>query len=120
MSESTTAQHRPRVIQITIKEKAALYAAYIPAFVDGGIFVPTTREYLLGDDMYLLITLPGEAHRYPVIGKVAWITPAKAVGGRTQGVGISFSRDDSSRLIKSKIEAILDGFLASERPTQTI
>ncbi|MCX8521289.1 MAG: pilus assembly protein PilZ [Rhodoferax sp.] len=120
MSEPITVQPHPSVIQMVIKEKAALYAAYIPAFTEGGIFVPTTREWVLGDDLYLLMTLPGEEQRYPVIGKVAWITPAMAVGGRTQGVGISFPRDEISRLIKRKIEHLLDGFLASERPTQTI
>ena len=34
---------RPSVIQLAIKEKAALFAAYIPLFKTGGIFVPTTR-----------------------------------------------------------------------------
>ena len=29
---------RPSVIQLAIKEKAALYAAYIPLFADGGVF----------------------------------------------------------------------------------
>jgi type IV pilus assembly protein PilZ len=62
---------RPSVIQLAIKEKAALYAAYIPLFEDGGIFIPTTREYRLGDDVYVLLTLPDDPQRYPVAGKVA-------------------------------------------------
>ena len=33
---------RPSVIQLVFREKGALYAAYIPAFTDGGLFVPTT------------------------------------------------------------------------------
>ncbi|MFX8293384.1 hypothetical protein ABTL29_19460, partial [Acinetobacter baumannii] len=36
---------RPSVIQLVFREKSALYAAYIPAFTDGGLFVPTTRDY---------------------------------------------------------------------------
>ena len=43
---------RPSVIQLAIKEKGALYAAYIPLFAEGGIFIPTSREYRLGDDVY--------------------------------------------------------------------
>ena len=35
---------RPSVMQLAIKEKAALYAAYIPLFTEGGIFVPTQRD----------------------------------------------------------------------------
>jgi type IV pilus assembly protein PilZ len=111
---------RPSVIQLSIKEKAALYAAYIPLFSDGGIFIPSSRDYRLGDDVYVLLSLPDDPQRYPVAGKVAWVTPAKAQGGRTQGVGIRFPADEKSRLLKLKIEEILGANLGSDRPTQTI
>ncbi|MBX3587546.1 MAG: PilZ domain-containing protein [Ramlibacter sp.] len=111
---------RPSVIQLAIKEKAALYAAYIPLFADGGIFIPTTRDYKLGDDVYVLLSLPDDPQRYPVAGKVAWVTPARGAANRTQGVGIRFPSDEKSRLLKLKIEEVLGGHLASERPTQTI
>jgi type IV pilus assembly protein PilZ len=111
---------RPSVIQLSIKEKAALYAAYIPAFTDGGVFIPTARDYALGDDVYVLLSLPEDAQRFPVAGKVAWVTPAKAAGGRTQGVGIKFPKDEKSQALKQKIEEILGAQLASDRPTQTI
>ncbi len=121
MSTSThTAAPRPSVIQLSIKEKAALYAAYIPAFTDGGVFIPTTRDYELGDDVYVLLSLPDDMQRYPVAGKVAWVTPAKSAGGRTQGVGIMFPKDEKTRALRLKIEEILGSHLASERPTQTI
>lgn len=107
-------------MQLNIKEKAALYAAYIPLFEEGGIFVPTTREYQLGDDVYVLLTLPDDPQRYPVAGRVAWVTPARAAGNRTQGVGIQFPKDEKSRQLKLKIEEILGTALASDRPTQTI
>lgn len=111
---------RPSVIQLSIKEKAALYAAYIPLFADGGIFIPSARDYRLGDDVYVLLSLPDDPQRYPVAGKVAWITPPKAQGGRTQGVGIRFPADEKSRVLKLKIEEILGSHLGSDRPTQTI
>ena len=119
MSTSNTAP-RPSVIQLAIKEKAALYAGYIPLFNEGGIFIPTAREYKLGDDIYVLLSLPDDPQRYPVAGKVAWVTPAKAAGSRTQGVGIQFPKDEKSRLLKIKIEEILGAALGSDRPTQTI
>lgn len=111
---------RPSVIQLSIKEKAALYAAYIPLFADGGIFIPSARDYRLGDDVYVLLSLPDDPQRYPVAGKVAWITPAKAQGGRTQGVGIRFPADEKSRQLKIKIEEILGSSLGSDKPTQTL
>ena len=111
---------RPSVIQLTIREKAALYAAYIPLFTEGGVFIPSARDYKLGDDVYVLLTLPDDIQRYPVAGKVAWVTPARASGNRTQGVGVRFPNDEKSRLLKIKIEEILGAHLASDRPTQTI
>jgi type IV pilus assembly protein PilZ len=111
---------RPSVIQLAIKEKAALYAAYIPLFTEGGIFIPTAREYKLGDDVYVLLSLPDDPQRYPVAGKVAWVTPSKAAGNRTQGVGIQFPRDEKSKHLKIKIEEILGAMIGSDKPTQTI
>ncbi len=120
MTTPSASTPRPSVIQLSIKEKAALYAAYIPIFTEGGVFIPTAREYALGDDVYVLLSLPEDMQRYPVAGKVAWVTPAKAAGGRTQGVGIVFPKDEKSRALKLKIEEILGAHMASERPTQTI
>jgi type IV pilus assembly protein PilZ len=114
------ASARPSVIQLAIREKAALYAAYIPLFTEGGVFIPSARDYKLGDDIYVLLTLPEDTQRYPVAGKVAWVTPARASGNRTQGVGVRFPNDEKSRLLKIKIEEILGAHLASDRPTQTI
>lgn len=111
---------RPSVMQLAIKEKAALYAAYIPMFAEGGVFVPTQREYRLGDDVYVLLTLPDEPQRYPVAGRVAWITPARASGNRTQGIGIQFPKDEKSAELKAKIENILGAALSSDKATQTV
>ena len=97
-----------------------MYAAYIPLFVEGGIFIPTAREYKLGEDIYVLLSLPHDPQRYPVAGKVAWVTPPKAAGSRTQGVGIQFPKDEKSKLLKLKIEEMLGAHLGSDRPTQTI
>ncbi|MDM4765168.1 PilZ domain-containing protein [Pelomonas sp. SE-A7] len=111
---------RPGVIQLVFKEKGALYAAYMPIFTDGGLFVPSSRDYKLGDDVYLLLSLPDDPQRYPVAGKVAWITPSNASGGRTQGVGVKFPSDEKTRLIKLKIEELLGTAISSSKPTQTI
>ncbi len=111
---------RPSVIQLVFRERAALYAAYMPLLREGGLFVPTHRDYRLGEDIYLLLSLPDNPQRYPVAGKVAWITPANATGGRTQGVGVSFPDDDKTRQLKIKIEDILGAIVSSNKPTQTL
>ena len=109
---------RPSVMQLAIKEKAALYAAYIPLFADGGVFIPTTRDYHLGDDVYVLLSLPDDPQRYPVAGKVAWITPKGAQGNRAAGVGVQFNEGDNTA--RSRIETHLAGALKSDRPTHTM
>ena len=119
-ASSAAAPGRPSVIQLVFREKGALYAAYIPAFTDGGLFVPTPREYVLGDDVYLLLSLPEDNQRYPVAGKVGWITPPNASGGRTQGVGVRFPADEKTRLLRLKIEEILGTNISSSKPTQTL
>jgi type IV pilus assembly protein PilZ len=111
---------RPSVIQLVFREKGALYAAYIPLFADGGLFVPTTRDYRIGDDIYLLLSLPDDNQRYPVAGRVGWITPSNASGGRTQGVGVRFPADEKTRQLKLKIEEMLGTSISSAKPTQTL
>ena len=111
---------RPSVIQLVFREKGALYAAYMPVFSDGGLFVPTARDYQIGEDIYLLLSLPDDPQRFPVAGKVGWITPANASGGRTQGVGVRFPIDEKTRALRLRIEEILGTSLSSTKPTQTI
>jgi type IV pilus assembly protein PilZ len=45
---AAAAPGRPSVIQLVFREKGALYAAYIPAFTDGGLFVPTPARVRAG------------------------------------------------------------------------
>ncbi|MBV5298949.1 MAG: pilus assembly protein PilZ [Rhodoferax sp.] len=111
---------RPSVIQFSIKDMSGLAAAYMPILLDGGLFIPTNRPYWLGDSVYVLIALPDGSQRPPVAAKVAWITPANAAGGRTQGVGVRFPNDEKSLALKSKIEGMLSGYVTTERSSQTV
>lgn len=117
-----SATSKPNVVQLMFRDKEALYAAYMPALRFGGLFMPTTRtpKTRLGDEVYLLVTLPDDPTRYSVAGAVAWITPAKASGGRTQGVGIRFPDDDRAQELRLRIEQVLGTMVASSRPTQTL
>ena len=115
-----TQSTRLSVMQLALRDKGALYAAYIPWFADGGIFISTTREFRLGDDAYVLLTLPGDPQRYPIAGTVGWITPAGAGGTSVQGVGVRFSADAHGVQVKTKIEQMLGAALGSDRPTLTL
>jgi type IV pilus assembly protein PilZ len=110
---------RPSVLSLSIKEKAALYAAYMPYLKNGGIFVPTTRSYQLGDDVYLILTLLDDPTKVPVAGKVVWISPA-AGGSKTPGIGVHFPSDESGQTARKRIEDALGANLKSARPTHTL
>jgi type IV pilus assembly protein PilZ len=111
---------RPSVLSLPIKEKAALYAAYMPFLVNGGIFVPTTKPYKLNDEIYLILTLMEDTAKYPIAGKIAWVTPARANNNKAQGIGVHFSSDESGQRVRHRIEELLGAALASSRATHTL
>jgi type IV pilus assembly protein PilZ len=105
--------------QETIKDKSALYAAYMPFINGGGLFIPTKKSYNLGDEVFMLLTLMDETEKIPVAGKVIWITPMGAQGNRAAGIGVQFSDQDDGAA-RNKIEGLLAGALESDRPTHTM
>ena len=111
---------RPSVLSLPIKEKAALYAAYMPFLANGGIFVPTNKPYRLGDDIYLILTLMDDPTKYPIAGKIVWATPPGANNNKAQGIGVHFSSDESGQRVKARIEELLGAALRSTRATHTL
>ena len=110
---------RPAVLSLAIKEKAALYAAYMPYLRNGGIFVPTNRPYKLGDEVYLILTIMDDPTKYPIAGRVVWISPAGGTA-RTPGIGVHFPGDESGIAARRRIEEVLGAAIKSGRQTHTI
>ncbi len=110
---------RPGVLSLTIKDKHALYAAYMPYLKNGGIFVPSNKPYKIGAEVFMLLTLMDSKEKIPVAGQVVWVTPQGAQGNRAAGIGIQFSDKDSGTA-RNKIEILLGGALKSGRPTHTM
>ena len=73
---------RPGVIPLSIKEKSALLAAYMPFLENGGLFVPTDKSAQIGDELYIILTLMDDATKTAIPGRVAWVTPAGATAVR--------------------------------------
>ncbi|HEX7338876.1 MAG TPA: PilZ domain-containing protein [Rhodanobacteraceae bacterium] len=108
------------ILSLKINDKHELYNAYMSFLKGGGLFVPTSQHYDLGDEVMLLVTLVEAKERMSVAGKVAWVTPTGA-GSRTPGIGVHFaSAGSDGEVARTKIEAILGGMLSSERATQTM
>ncbi|NNM81626.1 MAG: pilus assembly protein PilZ [Burkholderiales bacterium] len=111
---------KPSVFTFTVRDRNALYSAYMPQIEGGGIFIPTERPYRLMDEVYMLLSLPEEASKIPVSGKVVWLTPPNAMGNRVQGIGVRFDDDENGRSAKAKIEALVSGMSSPNRPTHTM
>ena len=118
-SQTEDGRGRPSVISISIKDKQALYMAYMPFVVGGGLFVPTSRAFSLGDEVFLLVQLMGETDKTAIAGRVVWITPKGAQGNRPQGVGVQFTGAEQE-VIRARIESQLGASLNSKRPTHTM
>jgi len=124
MAENPTpapaATSRPGVLSLNIKEKNALYTAYMPQIRGGGLFIPTNKPFRIGDEIYMLLGLLDDTTKLPVAGKVVWMTPASAQGGRIQGIGVKFAEDESGVAARNKIEHLLAGMLTANKPTHTM
>lgn len=107
------------ILSLTIKDKSALYAAYMPFIKNGGLFIPTSKAYHIGDEVFMLLTLMDEKDKLPVAGRIVWVTPRGAQGNRTSGIGVQFSELDSGAT-KNKIENHLAAALKSDRQTHTM
>ena len=110
---------KPGVLSLAIKEKAALYAAYMPFVKGGGLFIPTNKSFKIGDEVFMLLSLIDDPVKLKVVGHVIWITPVTQ-GNRPQGIGVQFSEKDGGIEARNKIEALLGGVLKSARPTHTM
>lgn len=115
-----SATHRPGVFTLVIRSKAALYAAWIPLLRGGGIFLPSNRAHVLGEEVLILLSLLDDPNKIPLQGNVAWINPAHSAGNRPQGIGVQLQDSEVGRALRKKVEGLLAGALQSSRPTHTI
>ncbi len=113
------APQKTGVLSLAIKEKVALYAAFMPFVTGGGLFIPTSKPYKIGDEVFMLLSLLDEPAKLKVVGRVVWISPV-GQANRPQGIGVQFNPKDGGLEAKNKIEALLGGHLKSIRSTHTI
>jgi type IV pilus assembly protein PilZ len=108
------------MLSLAIKDKNALYAAYMSFVTNGGLFIPTNRQYEMGQEVFMLLHLMEEVDRLPIAGKVIWKTPPGSESYHATGVGIQFTGDEGGIAANNKIQTYLAGALKSSRPTHTM
>ncbi|WP_022951831.1 PilZ domain-containing protein [Leucothrix mucor] len=98
------------VINVSIKDKTALHANYMPFIKGGGIYAITDKRFNLGDEVILSLKIMSEAKKYAVPAKVVWVSPNQAMS--TQGgVGVQFSGRTKDN-VRMALESILGDLAA--------
>ncbi len=110
---------RKGIISFSITDRGALYSAYMSFVSNGGLFIPTTRNYELGDNVFMLLQFMHDPSVIFVGGDVVWVTPSGAQGNKVQGIGVQFSDEDDGGT-RTTIERYLEANLTGERATQTM
>jgi type IV pilus assembly protein PilZ len=111
-----------RMIKLNFADEETLYKSYLPFLKNGGLFYSTEKAYKLGEEVVLLLTLLNDGEKIPMAGKVVWINPKGAQGGRPAGIGIHFNNDEQGNAIdtRNKIERALAMWLKSDKKTYTM
>lgn len=80
----------------------------MPFIKAGGLFIRTNPCFSLGDPVQLAIKFLNEPDTHTISGKVVWITPKGAQGGKPPGIGVQFE-GGNCRSLCNKIETFLVG-----------
>lgn len=105
------------IVRLEFKDEQGLHSAFMPFVKNGGLFISSNKSFQLGDEVFVVLTLPDSEDELPVPSKVVWITPVGAQSNRKPGIGVQFLDEGSARI---RIESVLAGLLTSDRQTDTM
>lgn len=106
------------IIQVNIADRDMLQASYVPFVSGGGLFISSKLPVKLGEERFVLATLPEQAQKIPLTGKVVWINH-RSTGIKPQGFAIQLT-GDKGIYYKAEAEKMLAGSMSSARPRYTI
>lgn len=106
------------LLSVAMEDANALRAAHMPFIVNGGLFIPTPRRYRLGEEVFVLLRLMRDPRGLPLAGRVVWITPRGASGGKRSGVGVQFGDHDD--VVRERIAACLADYPEDTDDTYTL
>ena len=108
---------RNGILSLSISDMQVLHTAYMPFLVNGGLFVSTRTRYQIGSEVFLIIKLMDDPEKIAVLGKVVWITPARALEAGGGGFGLQFR--DRESIAQTRIEHLLAGQFDQNQETRT-
>ncbi len=96
------------LLNLELKDDAALHSSYMPFIRGGAIFVPSNNtDHVFGDEVVVSMHLQSSNKKLAIPGKVVWIAPESCERG-TQGLGIQFAGTT-----KAKVKLIIETMLGN-------
>ncbi|NKB77090.1 MAG: pilus assembly protein PilZ [Gammaproteobacteria bacterium] len=77
-------------IELAYKSQSELKMAYLPFIKNGGLFIATIEEYMMGQTIWVKVDLPDNNDPLLVSGEVVWKMPQESLSGGPQGIGVNF------------------------------
>ncbi|CAG69139.1 MULTISPECIES: PilZ domain-containing protein [Acinetobacter] len=106
------------LIHVNIPDRVTLQASYMSFIQGGGLFIPSKENVSLGEEVFVLATLPDQTLKIPLTGRVIWIS-RKQAGIKPQGFAIQLSGERGA-YYKAEAEKILAGSMSSDRSNFTM
>lgn len=105
---------------IHIADKRELYKSYMSFIKTGALFIPFSDELSpakisLGQNIFIVLTLLDSVKKYPIPGKIVWISRSGAI----KGFGFAFGESSQSKILKDHIENLIIDFKMKKEPTYT-
>ena len=106
------------LLQANMTDRAMLQASYMPYVQGGGLFVVSKQVVKMGEEIFVLATLPDQSQKIPLTGKVIWISQ-KQTGTKPQGFAIQLTGEKGT-YYKNEAEKLLAGSMLLDRPSFTM
>lgn len=106
------------ILQVNIPDRNVLQASYLAFVVGGGLFVPSKLAVTLGEERFIVATLPDQSQKIPLTGKVVWIN-TRASATKPQGFAIQLTGEKGA-YYKVEAEKLLAGSMSSTHARYTI
>lgn len=106
------------IIQANLPDKESLQASYMPYVTGGGLFIASQQTVQMGQELFVVANLPNQSQKFPITGKVIWISPKKH-GMKPQGFAIQLSGEKGVQF-RNEAERVLAGSLNADKPTFTM
>ena len=90
---------------LSITSAEILQSLYLGYIRNGGVFIPATGGYMLGDPVFILLSLVAEKRKIPICATVIWITPIQSQENKCSGIGVRFA--DSESKVRGMVERFL-------------